>query len=83
MDTRRAAFHAIMPTARTLRDRCVEVLADMGPMTADEVAAVLGKSVLSIRPRMTELANDNKIEPTGDRRENTSGREAVVWRLAS
>jgi len=42
--------------------------------TADECAAVLGESVLAIRPRLTELKRLG-------RRKNASGKRAIVWRL--
>jgi len=81
-DTQRAAFHAITRKAPTLRDRCIDMLRTFGPLTADEVAEKLGKNVLSIRPRITELANDLIIIDTPDRRENGSGKQAIVWSMA-
>lgn len=52
------------------------------PSTPDEVAAVLGRSVLGIRPRFSELSKMGKIRPTGARRLNQSKRAAAVWRVA-
>jgi predicted ArsR family transcriptional regulator len=49
------------------------------PMTADECADTIGMSVLSIRPRFTELHRDGAIEETGELRHNRSGRRAKVW----
>lgn len=49
--------------------------------TADECAAVLGESVLAIRPRTTELKRLGLITDTGERRPNASGKRAIVWRL--
>jgi hypothetical protein len=49
--------------------------------TADECAAVLGESVLAIRPRLTELKRLGLITDTGERRPNASGKRAIVWRL--
>lgn len=51
------------------------------PRTADEVARSLGLSVLSVRPRVTELFNLGLIEDSGHRRKNASGRRAIVWRV--
>ena len=65
--------------APKLRYRCLTALENAGPMTADEVAEVLGESVLSIRPRFSELKRNGLILPTGERRKNISGRPAVVW----
>jgi predicted Rossmann fold nucleotide-binding protein DprA/Smf involved in DNA uptake len=49
------------------------------PLTADEVARRLGKPILSIRPRLSELRAEGKIEATGKRRRNDSGKSAAVW----
>lgn len=77
-DTAKAAAESMAGTAPLLRQRCLEALHT--PATADEVAARLGISILSVRPRMTELLRMEKIEETGERRANASGRSAKVWR---
>jgi predicted ArsR family transcriptional regulator len=51
-------------------------------MTADEVATALNVSVLSVRPRVSELHRSGQLEQTGTRRPNESGMTATVWRLA-
>lgn len=66
--------------AARLRDGVLAQLA-FGPQTADEIAAAMGESPLAIRPRVSELKTDGKIEPTTDRRENASGMSARVWKL--
>jgi hypothetical protein len=66
--------------ASLLRQQCLNVLGrHPGGLTADEVAAALGESVLSIRPRMSELRRLGEIADTGDRRRNASGHTAAVW----
>jgi len=57
----------------------VELVLCEGDFTADEIAIKLGKSVLSIRPRVSELARDGLIRKTGERRANASGIRAIVW----
>lgn len=52
-----------------------------GGATADEIAKDLNLSVLSVRPRVSELKRNGKIEQTGARRKNESGMTATVWRL--
>lgn len=47
-------------------------------LTADEAAASLGESILTVRPAVTRLRNAGKLIPTGERRENLSGRPATV-----
>ena len=67
--------------ARNVRDRVASVLAERGPMTADEIAAVLGLSILTVRPRVTDLNKAGRIEDTGARRQTGSGNAAIVWRV--
>ena len=50
--------------------------------TADEVAKDLNLSVLSVRPRVSELKRLGQIKETGGRRKNQSGMTATVWRVA-
>lgn len=66
--------------AARLRDLVLKQLA-FGPQTADEIARGIGESILAVRPRVSELKNQDKIEPTTDRRENASGMTARVWKL--
>ena len=68
------------PTLRNATHVALEAVGSLG-LTADEVADVLGLSILSIRPRVTELSRLGKIEDSGERRKNKSGKSAIVWRL--
>lgn len=77
-DTSRSAADAIAPRAKSLRDQVLDLLL-YHDLTADEAAAKLDKSVLAIRPRVTELARMNKIHDTGHTRKNNSGVRAIVW----
>lgn len=80
--TSQEAAKAMTGRAVRLRDQVMTILRRHGPRTADEVAALLGERIWSIRPRLSELRRLNKIEATGERRKNTSGQAAHVWRLA-
>lgn len=81
-DTSRAAAESMADSAPRLRERVLAALRRNGPMTPDEAADGLSCSVLSIRPRFTELSHAGLIEDTGERRANDSGRAAKVWRAA-
>ena len=76
--SRKAAL-SIKPHAITLREKCFRAISQI-PMTADEVARAIGKSILSVRPRIAELSKLGKIEDSGKRRPNDSGKVATVWR---
>jgi predicted ArsR family transcriptional regulator len=78
-DTSCAAADATARTAPVLRQMALDVLERSNGLTADEVAGKLGMSILSIRPRITELSRLNKVRDSGKRRRNASGRQAIVW----
>lgn len=86
IETSREAAKSVASTADDVRDLCyAEILRK--PQTSDEVAANLGRTVLSIRPRCAELLAQGKIvrhviggKPA--RRNNVSGRSAAVWTVA-
>ncbi len=81
-DTSLAAAEMMADKAPTLRELCKAALkASDGGLTADEVAEVLDQSILSIRPRLTELGRLGEIEDAGERRKNQSGKKAIVWRM--
>lgn len=81
--TSSAAGRHIEQRAKTLRDRVYTFLQANYPasFTADEVAERLGASILSVRPRVTELLRANLIEPAEERRQNKSGMLAQCWRV--
>jgi hypothetical protein len=69
--------------ASRLRAVVRECLVVHGAMTADECASRLHLSVLTIRPRFSELRAKGEITDTGIRHFNLSGKRAIVWRRAS
>lgn len=46
--------------------------------TADECAASLGESILSIRPRCSELLTKGRLCRTGERRKSSEGASQAV-----
>lgn len=67
--------------AETLRAKVLAAIVEAGPngLTPDEAAALLGETVLAVRPRVTELKEQCRIERSGERRKNESGMRAAVW----
>lgn len=49
------------------------------PSTADEIADALGVTVLTTRPRTTNLKALGLIYDTGERRKNATGRNCIVY----
>lgn len=64
---------------RKLRDDVLAALAAQS-MTADECAAKLQVSILSIRPRFSELRAMGRIAETETRRPSSTGHSSTVWR---
>ena len=79
--TSEAAANDMKPVAKTLRDQCLALLKQVYPLalSADQVAHRLGKSPLTIRPRITELAKLGLITDSGLVTRNDSGKQAVQW----
>ena len=77
------AAHAIAGFAPTLRDRVLAAIGEAPQgLTADVVACRLNKSVLSVRPRVSELHRLGEIRQSGARRKNVSGMTASIWVIA-
>lgn len=83
-DTSREAAEAMKPTAATLRDKALRAIgaAGLNGLTSEELAAVIGVERVSIQPRTSELRELEKIEDSGQRRRNGSGKRAIVWIIA-
>lgn len=79
--TSREAAEAIEPRAGTLRRMALEFIRKHPGRTADEVADALGESVLTIRPRISELRAKGLVRVAG-RGQNKSGKAAHRWNAA-
>lgn len=81
-DTSIEAAEHIAGSCDLIRAQVLELLRQHpAGLTADECAAMLERSVLSVRPRLTELKALGQIEPSGARRQNASGCSARVMVL--
>ena len=75
-DTSRQAAEEIADAVPKLQARALGIVAAaLDGVTADQVAAALEASVLSIRPRITELYRMGKITDSGRRRRNPPRRK--------
>tara|TARA_R110000824_G_scaffold34752_3_gene109902 strand:+ start:378 stop:692 length:315 start_codon:yes stop_codon:yes gene_type:complete len=66
----------------SLRDKVIASLELYGALTPDECADRLGESLLSIRPRFSELSRMGRILKTGNTRPSSQGKSQAVWRVA-
>ena len=78
-DTSRAAAEAMSYRGKTLRKTVYACIVINPGLTADEIAARLGESVLAIRPRVSELRASGLITQDG-RGKNKSGASAHRWK---
>lgn len=83
--TSQAAAAAIASHATRLRKIVLRefLAAGQGGLTADQAARRVEESILSVRPRVTELKLAGLLVPTGERRTNDSGMSAGVLKAAS
>jgi hypothetical protein len=79
-DTSHDALRESKEWSPTLRDLVETAIAnsDRG-MTVHECAASLSKTVPAVQPRFSELVRDGRITDSGLRRNNASGKSAIVW----
>lgn len=77
-ETSREAAEAIAPLAGRLRTLAFKYICDHPGHTADEIADALGESLLTIRPRISELRTMGWITNEGHGF-NKSGRRAHQW----
>lgn len=82
-DTSRKAAKEIAIHAKTVRGKVLAEYARAGAagMTADLCAKALNVSILTTRPRATELLQVGLLAPTGERGRNDSGMSAAVLRV--
>ena len=75
------AADKIAGRAAVLRQQILAHFQDCYPegRTADEVATEMNLSVLSVRPRVSELHRNGDLRDTAARRKNDSGMTATVW----
>jgi hypothetical protein len=80
--TSREAARVVSGTVAEGRESVFEAirLAGSGGLTADEAAAAVGRTPAYVRPRVTELYKAKRIARTGERRRNSTGLRAWVWR---
>lgn len=83
--TSRDAAHAIEQGGRatSLREKVLRHFQEGHRSTADEVAAALGETPFSTRPRLVELYKRGLIIRTGERRLSMGGRPSHVYRVSA
>tara|TARA_R110002167_G_scaffold138708_2_gene326011 strand:- start:594 stop:896 length:303 start_codon:yes stop_codon:yes gene_type:complete len=80
--TSEAAAKDMVIRAGTLKSGILILLEQHPDLTPDEIATKMGKTVLAIRPRCSELLKTNHITEAGIQRINTSGKNAEALKLS-
>jgi hypothetical protein len=83
--TSRDAARSINPNLNRLQQDVLAAIVDRGAAgaTADEIADGMSLSILTVRPRVSELGALDLVYKTTKRRPNASGRMAAVWRAVA
>jgi hypothetical protein len=72
------AIAPVLGRLQRLAETTIRAAGERG-LTADELAARLAMTRWSIQPRTTELKRKGIIRDSGQRRQNTTGKRAIVW----
>lgn len=85
IDTSIAAAAALAPDLSRLQQLAATAIkaAGVNGLTSDEVAERIGVLRWTIRARTAELRSKGVIVDSGRRRENVTGRQAIVWVAAA
>lgn len=79
-NTSREAAERVAPGASEVREQCYRaILASRDGLTADEVAQVVGRPILYVRPRISELYAAGRLVKTLRRKTNASGLSAAIY----
>jgi hypothetical protein len=73
---------AMTSRAERTRRAILDLLENGSALTADALAERLNLSILYVRPRVSELASQQRIIPSGERAPNASGKLAHKWMAA-
>ena len=64
----------------SLREQAYQVIEEAAsPLSADDVANILDRPFISIRPRITELCNQKRIQDSGLRGKTQWGKKCILW----
>jgi predicted ArsR family transcriptional regulator len=80
-ETERTAARKVAPRVVGRRLEALGVLARLGKASGSDIASTAGLSILSIRPRLTELQDMELIVDTTGRKQNEYGNPEIIWEV--
>jgi hypothetical protein len=80
-ETSMAAAESMASRAAVTRRRVYDFLLDTGPATDETIARALDMNPSTARPRRIELVELGSVVESGYKEINSSGREAVLWKV--
>ena len=83
IETGREGSRTFAPKLGLRQREALDGLEEIGPATADDVAALTGRHWYVVRPRFSELREKGLIVDTGQRRETEFGGKTWVARVAT
>ena len=79
-DTSIAAAKSNIEGKLTLKEQAYNAIASSAmPLSADEIAEKIGRPFISVRPRITELANEGRICDSNKRGKTQWGKACILW----
>ncbi len=79
--TSHKAANEIENSAKQIKAIVLSALKRHGAMTSEEIAEATGLTHPQVWRRTSDLKNEFSIIDSGQRRLNTSGKDAIVWRV--
>jgi len=81
-DTSLAAAEENIDKKVSMREQVYKLLLQSAvPLSADQIAEQLGRSFISVRPRVTELSNALRVEDSGKRGKTQWGKSCILWQV--
>lgn len=65
----------------TIREQVLELFRERKELTAEQVAQIMNRAEISVKPRITELKNSGLIADSGKKVIGKWGTSITIWRL--
>ena len=81
-DTSRAAADDSQGKKVTLREQVYQLLLKTTqPLSAEQIASMLERPDVSVKPRLSELSNERRVKDSGNRGKTQWGKSCILWEV--